>query len=98
MNYVFEIIDKTGRKIHLTKERWTHITSPASPHAYMANFIEEIKQTIIEPEFVRIDSIENKKMKYYKYFKERKKYLRAIVKYLNGNGFIITAYFISVLR
>lgn len=25
MDYVFEIIDKSGRKIHLTKERWTHI-------------------------------------------------------------------------
>jgi hypothetical protein len=34
---------------------------------------------------------------YYKYYKNRKskaKYLRVIVKYLNGEGFIITAYFV----
>lgn len=33
---------------------------------------------------------------YYKYFKNRKspaKYLLVIVKYLNGEGFIVTAYF-----
>ena len=37
---IFEIIDKTGRKIKLTKERWKHITSPVSPHAYMTNYLE----------------------------------------------------------
>jgi len=35
MGLVFEIVDKTGRKIYLSRERWTHITEPSSPHAYM---------------------------------------------------------------
>jgi len=30
-NYVLELTDKSGRKIHLSKERWKHITSPSSP-------------------------------------------------------------------
>lgn len=25
MNTIFEVIDKTGRKVHLSKERWRHI-------------------------------------------------------------------------
>ncbi len=49
MNNVFEVVDKTGRKILLTKERWKHITSPSSPHAYMTNHLEEVKQTLTNP-------------------------------------------------
>jgi len=44
---IFEIIDKTGRKVRLTKERWKHITFPTSPHSYMTNYLGEIKQTLI---------------------------------------------------
>ncbi|OIO41954.1 hypothetical protein CO155_01480 [Candidatus Pacearchaeota archaeon CG_4_9_14_3_um_filter_35_19] len=44
MTFVFEITDKTGRKIYLTKGRWTHITSPASLHPYMTNYYKHIKE------------------------------------------------------
>tara|TARA_B100000315_G_scaffold214529_1_gene213162 strand:+ start:1380 stop:1706 length:327 start_codon:yes stop_codon:yes gene_type:complete len=93
--YVFEILDKTKRKIHLSKERWKHITLPSSLHSYMTNYLEEIKQTLIKPDKI-IQSINNdSKVNYYKYYKERKQYLKTIVKYLNGNGFVITSYFIK---
>ena len=98
MEFVFEIIDKTKRKIHLSKERWKHITSPISPHAYMTNHLEEIKQTLINPDEI-VNSINSDvKVDYYKYYKERKKYLRAVVNYLNGEGFMITAYFVRNIR
>ena len=98
MEFVFEIIDKTGRKIHLSKERWKHITSQTSPHAYMANFLDEIKQTLINPDKI-VSSINNDtKVNYYRHYKKRKKYLRVIVNYLNGEGVIITAYFVGNIR
>lgn len=50
--FVFEIVDKTGRKIRLTKRQWSHITSPESPHAYMTNYVEEIKETLVKPDKV----------------------------------------------
>ncbi len=95
MNYVFEIVDKTGRRIHLTKERWRHITSPESPHTYMANYLEETKQTLINPDTILLDIDDESKAKYYKYYKERKQFLRVIAKYLNGGGFVISAYFVK---
>ena len=95
MNYIFEVTDKTKRKIHLSKERWRHITSPTSLHTYMTNHLEEIKQTLINPDKIVGSINNNTKINYYKYYKERRKHLKTIVKYLNGKGFIITAYFVK---
>ncbi len=93
MVFVFEINDKTGRKIHLTKEIWAHITSSSSPHAYMTNYLENIKEVLIKPDKIT-DSFYDDKANYYKYYKEKNKHLRAVVRYLNGTGFVITAYFV----
>ena len=101
MSNIFEIVDKTGRKIHLSKERWTHITEPISPHVYMANYLEEIKETVIKPDKITPSLRDEKKANYYKYFKHRdskNKFLRIIVKYLNNHGLIISAYFISNIK
>ena len=43
---VFDIVDKSGRKIRLPKKSWTHITTT---HREMANYLEEIKETLIRP-------------------------------------------------
>ena len=42
MNVIFEVIDKTGRKIHLSKERWNHL---ATKHPDMSNYLEEVEET-----------------------------------------------------
>ena len=91
MNYVFEVIDKSGRKIHLSKERRKHIKLD---HPDVKE--EEIKLTLQKPVRV-IDKRKNKHF-YYQYFKYKKspsKFLRVIVKYLNGEGFTISAYFVN---
>ena len=93
MNYVFEIIDKTGRKIRLTKRQWEHINKK---HHVVANHLEEIKETIENPDAVtESDKRDNIYLyyKYYKYFKSPYNYVLAIVKYLNGEGYVISAYF-----
>ncbi|MEK6884386.1 MAG: hypothetical protein AABY22_32440 [Nanoarchaeota archaeon] len=91
---ILEVIDKTGRKIRLTRKQWTHITSPTSPHAYMANYLEEVKDTLIKPDKIVPSTYDDNKANYYKYYKREKEFLRVIVRYLNGEGFIITAYFV----
>ena len=100
MLYIVEIVDKTGRKIRLSKERWTHITSLSSPHAYMTNHLEEMQETINKP--IKIIFQEKGNLyRYYNYIKHRKhpeKYLRIIVKYLNNHGFILTAHFVKNLQ
>ena len=93
---VFEITDKTGRKIRLTKKHWEHIIKI---HGEMANYLEEIQNTLVNPLKIIVQQSGELK-RYYSYQKHRKhpeKYLRVIVKYLNGNGFIITAHFVRNL-
>ena len=95
MDYIFEIIDKTGRKIHLSKERWKeHIRLE---HPDIEN-TEEIEMTLKNPD--RIVEIKEDICYYYKYFKNRdfkSKYLKVVVKYLNKEGFVITAYYIRTM-
>ena len=95
MPNIFEVVDETGRKIRLTKERWNHISSPISPHAYMTNYLEEIKETLAKPNKIVQSTIDESKANYYKYRKSENKLLKVIVKYLNGDGFIIFSYFVK---
>ena len=44
---IFEIIDKTGRKIRLTKKQWAHMMKR---HSYMEKYLEEIKETLKAPD------------------------------------------------
>ena len=94
---IFEITDKTGRKIYLTEERCKHILK----HPEMSNQLENIKDTLLNPLKIISYELENNIFYYYRYYKNRKsiaKYLRVIVKYLNSKGFIITAYFIDKIK
>ncbi len=91
MPFILEIADKTGRKIHLTKERWTHIRLE---HPQVE--IEEIEQTILNPS--KVLKIREDKYYYFHYFKHKKiprKFLRIIVKYKNDKWLIMTAHFVS---
>ena len=91
--HIFEIKDKTGRKIRLTKRQWRETNLK---HPCMATYLEEIKETLINPDSITNYSIDENVRYYYKYFKHIKsknKYLLVIVKYLNGDGFVIKSYF-----
>ena len=90
--YVFEIIDKTGRKIHLSKERWKHIRKK---HPEIEEY-ELIKETIEKPDKITGYHPDKTIYYFYKYYKHRhsfEKYLLVIVKYLNKHGYILSAYF-----
>ena len=93
MDYVFEIEDKSGRKIRLTKKQWNHILRR---HHDMINYQEEIKKTLKDPQTITNHPYDRKSRYYYNYLKHKEgpnKYLLIIVKYLNGEGFVITTYF-----
>ena len=67
----------------------------------MRDKLEEIRTTLQNPLHIVQDSLKKRITHYYQYYKNRKspaKYLRVIVKYLNGKGFIITAYYIGKIR
>ena len=94
MSWIFEVIDKSGRAIHLSKNQWSHIIRD---HPEAAPFLELFKETLQSPTKIIAYSSEQGIFYYYKYFKRGKApqpYLLIIVKYLNHHGFIITAYFV----
>ena len=98
MEYIFEILDKNGRKIHLSKERWSHIVND---HPEISNRLEEIRDTLKRPLAVRTSDYDENVRFYYRYYKNinlKEKYLLVIVKYLNGNGFIITIFYINKIK
>ena len=95
MTNIFEIVDKSKRKIRLTKERWKHITEE---HPRINN-LEEIKETIVNPLKITSSKYEpNNVCYYYHYNKKIKRYLMVVVKYLNGDGFIITSYYMRNIQ
>lgn len=98
MAWIFEVKDKSGRKIHLSDERWKHLNQE---HPEVAPYIENIKETLKNPLKITTYEFDENVRYYYRYFKEREseaKYLLVIVKYLNNHGFIITTYFVRNIK
>jgi len=92
---IFEIADKTGRKIRLTQERWSHITQE---HPEVVS-LEEVKDTLTSPLKIKSSKYSPEDVNYYYRFdKDKKKYLMVAVKYLNGDGFVITVYYLRNLK
>lgn len=80
MNDIFEIKDKTGRTIKLSKERWKHIVTE---HPNISNCIEQIKETLAQPLVIKKSDNSEEVKFYYKQSEEKNKYLFVVVKYLN---------------
>lgn len=92
--YIFEIQDKTGRKIRLTKRQWTHIRTE---HPHIVN-PQEVEKVIIAPDKILSSDRDQNVRWYFWYNKERKRYLKVSVKYLNGEGYVITAHYTAKIQ
>ena len=95
MNNIFEIIDKTGRKIHLSKERWGEHIKLEHPEV---REYEEIEKVLKNPGAMISSDRDDNVMWYFIYNKIRKRYLKVSVKYLNGTGYVITAHYTRKLQ
>jgi len=92
MNIIFEIIDKNGKLIRLTDKQHSHMMEE---HSYIHKYMEEIKETLQKPDKINSYSFdENVKYFYkgYKYLDKPNKFMLVVVKYLNGEGYIISSY------
>ncbi len=93
MSRVLEVKDRNGKIVHLTDERYKHILK----HPEMQNSFGIIENTIKNPDKMLQYSRDSAIRFYYTHHKNRKsnaKYLRVVVKYLNGEGFVVTAFFV----
>ena len=90
MTNIFEITDKNKRKVKLTRERWSHIRIE---HPNIENF-EEIIESVQNPDKIIEDEREGVEY-FFKYFKNKKwksKFLKIVVKYINKEGSVLSAY------
>jgi hypothetical protein len=94
MDHIFEIPDKNNKIIYLPKERWRHIRTE---HPYIIN-PDEIKKVLINPDKITESDRDETVRWYYLYNKNKKRYLKVSVKYLNNHGFVITAHFTTKIQ
>ncbi|HLD15049.1 MAG TPA: hypothetical protein VJB94_00515 [Candidatus Nanoarchaeia archaeon] len=95
MNNILTIKDPINKIVYLSHERWLHIIIE---HPELTNRIQDIESTVTNPNFTRESKRDKKVLYYYKYNKMQAKYLLVAVKYLNGKGFIITAFNVRKIK
>ncbi len=96
MPNIFEVTDKNGRKVKLTKERWSHIRIE---HPNVESF-EEVVESIQNPDKIIKDEREGVEyfFKYLKHKKWKSKFLKVVVKYINKEGSVLSAYFARSMK
>lgn len=90
--------DLFDRKIRLTEERKRHFEEN---HPEMENQIEKIKETLINPDVIVRSKIDHQAELFYKHYPitpVTEKYLCIVIKLLNDDIFIITAYFTDTVK
>ena len=87
-NLLFEIDDIFGKKIRLTKSYWDKIKT--EKHKELKFNYKEVINTVIKPDEVYL-SVRDKYIRLF-YKKIDKTTLVVLVKYLNGDGFVVTVY------
>ncbi|MEA2089825.1 MAG: hypothetical protein U9O89_03590 [Thermoproteota archaeon] len=89
---VFKILSKMGKVVSLDEDRWHHVLE----HPEMQNQLDRIKKTVVNPDEVRESVHDSSVFLFYKLYEKTsvtEKYLLIIVKTLNREGFIVTAFF-----
>ena len=98
MKIIFEVIDKTGRKLRMTDYNWHHIIKR---HPEIASQKEKVIETLEKPDKI-INSLKDEETNYYyKHYKNLSspyKFMRTLAKYLNGEGFIISSHFVRAIQ
>ena len=90
----FEVISSFNKKIRTTRSHWELITKIKHPE--IEGKEEEVKECLRSPIEVRKSSEDVEVLLHYK--KEGSYFLCVVVRHLNGEGFIITAYITDKIK
>jgi len=94
---IFTVVDQFRRVIRLTKERHAHVVERPE----MVGQEEHIRETIAFPNLVKVSQYDAQVLCYYRWYETTpvaKKYLLCIVKVLDGEGFVITAFYTDKVK
>jgi len=94
---IFEALSKLEKKIRLTAFQWAHMRFK---HPELSSQENKMIETLKNPDLI-YHSPQEENFQYLKLFGQTplgEKYLLLIVKHLNGEGFIITGFFVSKIK
>lgn len=90
----FEVESVLGKKIRTTREHWKLISE--IKHPIIKGREKEVKETVSDPDEIRRSK---KDRSVYLYYRKLSKYFVCVlVKHLNSEGFIITAYLADKIK
>ena len=90
----FEVTSSLGKRIRLSEEYWQKIIE--TKHPVMTGQDELVKQALTNSEQVRRSRKDPAVHLHYR--KSDGRYCCVVVKHLNGNGFVITAYLTDTIK
>jgi len=90
----FEVTSILGKRIRTTKSYWGKLVT--TKHPRIRGREKEVREALEKADEIRRSRIDSSVYLYYK--KEREHYICAVVKHLNDEGFLITAYFTKATK
>lgn len=94
---LLRVICKLGKVVSLSDDRWKHVLS----HPEMQNQRRRIKETLVDPDEIRASIHSTQTWLFYKLYAKTPvttKFLLVIVKVLDEEGFIVTAFFTDKIK
>lgn len=90
----FEVTSSLGKRIRISDEYWQTIIE--TKHPVMAGREELVKRALTSPEQVRRSRKDTAVHLHYR--KSHGHYCCVVVKHLNGDGFVVTAYLTDTIK
>jgi hypothetical protein len=94
-NILFQVVTPLGFSVRTTASHWNLITTVK--HPIMQGREADVKLTLSEPDEVRQSKSDDAVYLFYR-FNGEKRWVCAVARQLNGDGFLITAYRTSAIK
>ena len=94
---VFDVTSVLKKRVRLTEAQWEHIRGR---HPEMAGQQNKMLRTLVQPDFVVYSAADETHhyCRAYTGTPVSDKLLLLVVKHLNGDGFVVTAFFVNRIR
>ena len=92
---LFVVDTPIGFQVQTTVNYWELITT--IKHPVMKGRLEDVKQTLANPDVINLSKSDSQVYLFYR-TDGQKRWVCAVTKRLNGNGFLITAYRTSAIK
>jgi hypothetical protein len=90
-------MSKLGKMVRLDEDHWKHVQE----HLEMVDELDKLKQTLSEPDEIRTSVYDSSVWLFYRLYNHTpvtEKYSLVIVRVLNEEGFILTAFFTDTVK